>query len=41
MLGFNDQTALALMAIPFGISWEAVGFALWAGKSETARRPAR
>jgi hypothetical protein len=40
MLGFNDQNALALMAIPFGISWIAVGYALWSGKGGEAR-PAR
>ena len=31
MLGFNEQTALALMAIPFGVAWVAVGYALWSG----------
>lgn len=40
MLGFNDQNALALMAIPFGIAWAAVGYALWSGKGGEAR-PAR
>ena len=29
MLGFNEQTALALMAIPLGVAWVAVGYALW------------
>ena len=37
MLGFNDQNAQALMAIPFGIAWAAVGYVLWSG--EAARRP--
>ena len=37
MLGFNDQNALALMAIPFGISWVAVGYALWSGKGGGGR----
>jgi hypothetical protein len=37
MLGFNDQNAQALMAIPFGIAWVAVGYVLWSGGSETAR----
>lgn len=32
MLGFNDQNAQVLMAIPFGIAWVAVGYALWSGK---------
>jgi hypothetical protein len=41
MLGFNDQNAQALMAIPFGIAWVAVGYVLWSGESETARRSAR
>ncbi len=29
MLEFNDQTAEVLMAIPFGLAWVAVGYALW------------
>ncbi len=41
MLGFNDQNAQALMAIPFGIAWVAVGYVLWSGKGETIRQPAR
>ncbi len=41
MLGFNDQNALALMAIPNGIGWMAVGYVLWSGKGEEAREPAR
>jgi hypothetical protein len=32
MLGFNDQNTQALMAIPFGIAWVAVGYALWSGR---------
>ena len=28
MLGFNDQNARALLAIPFGVAWIGVGFAL-------------
>jgi hypothetical protein len=32
MLGFNDQNAQALMAIPFGIAWVAVGYALWSDR---------
>jgi len=39
MLGFNDQTWQALMAVPFGVAWVAVGYALWS--SEPAQRPAR
>jgi hypothetical protein len=41
MLGFNDQNARALMAIPFGISWVAVGYVLWSGRGEEVRQPAR
>ncbi len=40
MLGFNDQNAQALMAIPFGIAWAAVGYVLWSNKGEAAQRPA-
>ncbi len=38
MLGFNDQNAQALLAIPFGISWIAVGYALWSDRSSPVRR---
>ena len=31
MLGFNEQTARALMAIPLGVAWVAVGYVLWSG----------
>lgn len=41
MLGFNDQTWQALMAIPFGIGWMAVGYALWSRPDGSARYPAR
>jgi hypothetical protein len=34
LLGFNDQNARALMAVPFGIAWLAVGYTLWSGKGE-------
>ena len=40
MLGFNDQTAEVLMAIPFGLSWIAVGYALWSDRSSPVRRTA-
>ncbi len=40
MLGFNDQNAEVLMAIPFGISWIAVGYALWSDRSSPIRRTA-
>ena len=39
MLGFNDQNAQALLAIPFGIAWVAVEYVLLSGG--TTRRPAR
>ncbi len=41
MLGFNDQNWQALMAIPFGFTWMAVGYALWSGAGEPGQRPAR
>ena len=41
MLGFNDQNWQALMAIPFGIGWMAVGFALWSHPGESVQRSAR
>jgi hypothetical protein len=41
MLGFNDQNAQALMAVPFGIAWVAVGYVLWSGKGEPIQQPAR
>ena len=34
MLGFNDQDARALLAIPFGLAWVAVGHALRSGEGE-------
>jgi hypothetical protein len=34
MLGFNDQNAQALMAIPFGVAWAAAGYALWSAQAE-------
>jgi hypothetical protein len=41
MLGFNDQNARALMAIPNGIAWAVMGYLLWSDKGEPAQRPAR
>lgn len=29
MVGFNEQTTTAWLAIPFGLAWIAVGYALW------------
>ena len=34
LLGFNDQNAQALLAVPFGLAWVAVGTALWSGRGE-------
>lgn len=36
MLGFNEQTAAAWLAIPFGLAWIAVGYALWTHEGHTA-----
>jgi hypothetical protein len=41
MLGFNDQNAQALMAIPNGVAWVVVGYVLWSGKGEPVRQSAR
>jgi hypothetical protein len=35
MLGFNDQDWRALMAVPFGLAWVAVGYALWSDRGES------
>jgi hypothetical protein len=32
LLGFNDQNAQVLMAIPFGIAWIGAGYALWSAR---------
>jgi drug/metabolite transporter (DMT)-like permease len=40
MLGFNEQTALALMAIPLGVAWAAVGYVLWSGVGVQTGQPA-
>jgi hypothetical protein len=34
LLGFNDQNARVLLAIPFGVAWMAVGYVLWFGLGE-------
>jgi hypothetical protein len=39
MLGLNDQTWQALMAVSFGVAWVTVGYALWS--CEPDQRPAR
>ena len=41
MLGFNDQNAQALRAIPNGIAWVAVGYVLWSGGDGSTRRRRR
>ena len=38
MFGFNDQNAQALLAIPNGIAWVAVGYVLWSGGDGSTRR---
>ncbi len=37
LIGVNDQNARILLAVPFGVGWMGVGYALWAGRGE---RPA-
>lgn len=39
MLGFNEQTARALMAIPLGVAWVAVGYVLWSGDGAPTGQP--
>ena len=39
MLGFNDQDARVLLAVPLGLGWTAVGYALWSDK-DAPRVPA-
>lgn len=36
MLGFNDQNARVLLAIPFGVAWVAVGYTVWSETGESA-----
>lgn len=31
MVGFNDQDARVLLAVPLGIAWVAIGWVLWSG----------
>jgi hypothetical protein len=40
MLGFNEQTARVLMAIPLGVAWMAVGYVLWSGVDAPTGQPA-
>lgn len=40
LLGFNEQNAQALQAIPFGLAWIGVGYALWSGRSGQPYSPA-
>lgn len=37
LVGFNDQNAQALLAIPFGLAWLGVGYALWSGPRPAGR----
>ena len=41
MLVVNNQNAQALMAIPFGIGWVAVGYELWSGRAAMLQHPSR
>lgn len=41
MFSFNDQNWRALMAVPFGIAWVALGYALLSEKKVSGRQPAR
>jgi hypothetical protein len=41
MFGFNDQNWRVLLAVPFGVAWVAVGYALWSRKKASGRRPAQ
>ena len=41
MLGANEQTARVLLTIPFGVSWVAVGYALWSGVGAPDRQTQR
>ena len=34
LVGVNDQDARILLAVPFGVAWMAVGYALWTGKGQ-------
>jgi hypothetical protein len=36
MVGFNEQTNAAWLAIPFGLAWVAVGYALWVKEPDPA-----
>ncbi len=41
MLGANEQTWRALMAIPFGLAWVAIGYVLWSGRGVAVQQPSR
>lgn len=42
MVGFNEQTRAAWLALPFGLAWIAVGYALWVKQPHpTATKAAR
>lgn len=36
MVGFNEQTMAAWLALPFGFAWVAVGYALWVKQRSAA-----
>jgi len=39
MFGFNQENARVLIGIPFAVAWMAVGYILWSGGRDAARRP--
>jgi hypothetical protein len=41
MLGFNDQNWQALMAVPNGLAWMAVGYVLWSDREGVTRQAVR
>ena len=41
MLGFNDQNWQALMAVPKGLAWVAVGYVLWSDREGVSGRAVR
>jgi hypothetical protein len=41
MFTFDDQNWQVLLAVPFGVAWAAVGYALWSEKNVSSSQPAR
>ncbi len=38
---YNTETARVWFALPYGVAWIVVGYLLWSGGGEAARRPSR